>query len=97
MIWIHRFGPRMCEVITLLPSDINRVEASTGPLFGHLHVSIPRHDIEILIDRLKRNDALFARDLIDGLATAARQNLAIEGETAQEKVDFLLRLSHVSV
>jgi hypothetical protein len=97
VIWIHRFGPRMCEVITLLPSDINTVEASTGPIFGHLHVSIPRHDIEILIDCLKRNDALFARDLIDGLATAARQNVEIEGETAQEKLDFLLRLSHVSV
>src|SRR4030066_911134 len=77
IIWIHRFGPRMCEVVTLLPIDINRVEASAGPLFGHLHVSIPRHDIEIFIDRLKRKDALFARDLIDGLVTAVRENLPI--------------------
>jgi hypothetical protein len=97
VIWIHRFGPRMCEVITLLPEDINTVEASAGPFFGHLHVSIPRHDIEILIDRLWRKDALFARDLIEGLSTAARQKLEVEGETVREKADFLVRLSHVDV
>jgi hypothetical protein len=97
IIWIHRFGPRMCEVVTLLPIDINRVEASAGPIFGHLHVSIPRHDIEILVDRLTRKDAFFARDLIDGLVTAVRENIPIAGETTSEKVDFLTHLSHVSV
>jgi hypothetical protein len=97
IIWIHRFGPKMCEVVTLLPEDINRVEASTGPFFGHIHISIPRHDIEVLIERLSRKEALRSRDLIDGLATAARQSLRIEGSTKEEKIDFLIGLSHVDV
>jgi hypothetical protein len=97
VVWIHRFGPRMCEVVTLLPEDINRVEASAGPFFGHLRISIPRHDVDITIERLSRRDAFFSRDLIDGLAEAAKQHLRIEGETAEEKVRFLTKLAHVDV
>jgi len=97
IIWIHRFGPGMCEVLTLLPTDINRVEASSGPLFGHLHISTLRHDVEILMERLTRKNTFKARDLIEGLVVVAKQNLEIEGKSAEEKIDFLTRLTHVEI
>ena len=97
IIWIHRFGPGMCEVLTLLPIDINRVEASSGPLFGHLHISTLRHDVEILMERLTRKNTFKARDLIEGLVVVAKQNLGIEGNNAEEKIDFLTKLTHVGI
>ena len=95
IIWITLFGPGMCEVITLAPVDINRIEASAGPIFGHLHIAIPRHDIEIIVERLKRKEAFRARDLIEGLMDAAREGVKIEGDTPEEKVEFLIKLAHV--
>ena len=97
IVWIHRFGPKMCEVLTLLPNDINRIEASAGPLFGHLHISIPRHDVDILMERLSRKETFLARDLIDGLITAIKQGIEIKGDTAEEKADFLKKLVHVEI
>lgn len=97
IVWIQRFGPKMCEVITLSPGDINRIEASAGPLFGHIHVAIPRHDIEIIVEKLKRKDAFRARDLIEGLMGASREGIKIEGSTPEEKVEFLIKLAHVEI
>ena len=97
IIWIKRFGPGMCEVITLAPADINRIEASAGPLFGHVHIAIPRHDIEIIVERLRRKEAFKARDLIEGLMDAAREGIKIEGVTPEEKVKFLIKLAHVEI
>src|SRR5258708_33693474 len=38
VIWVHKFGPGMSRIVSVMHQDIADIEASSGPLIGHLHI-----------------------------------------------------------
>ncbi len=65
---INRTLPGTNMVRDMHVHDIAQAEADCGPIFGHLHVySKLRTEVPLLIERLKRKDALAAREIIESL------------------------------
>lgn len=97
VIWIKRMGPKMCKVLSFLPSEITKIKADVGPLLGHLHVDTFGTQQDILMKNLSRSNTLLARALIAGLVEASKRNIDLEGKTHNEKITQLVKLAHVSV
>lgn len=65
---INRTLPGTSMVRDMHMHDIAQAEADCGPIFGHLHVySKLRTEEPLLIERVKRKDALKAREIIENL------------------------------
>lgn len=65
---VNRTLPGTSMVRDMHMHDIAQAEADCGPVFAHLHVySKLRTEEPLLIERVKRKDALEARELIEDL------------------------------
>lgn len=95
VIWIHRWGPGMSKAISIFPQDIADIEASHGPIFGHLHVRNFTGNEEILIEHLRKKDVIKARDLIEGLVSIRRGGSRLERTKPEERSKKVEKLMHV--
>lgn len=96
VILIVNKGPWTDEVITIMATDIGCVNASTGPLFGQVHVKNLTGGPEIFIDKLLKGHVYQARGLIEGIVLTSRGGLKIDTESLDLKRQTLLRFGEVS-
>lgn len=94
VIWIHRYGPGMSRVISVLHQDIADIEASHGPIFGHLHIRNFTGGEEIVIEHLWRKDVQKARDLVESMMLARRVGVknGVPKDTTKEKLEKLMHI-----
>src|SRR3989344_5697722 len=52
IIWIRKPAPWSNEIISIMATDIACVNASNGPLFGHVHIQSLTGGPEITVDNL---------------------------------------------
>ena len=65
---INRIMPGSNMIRDMHMHDVAQAEADCGPIFGHLHVYPKlRTEEPLLIERLRRKDALAAREIIESL------------------------------
>ena len=95
IVWIRRQGPWMSDVVSIMATDIACVNASAGPLFGHIHVQSLTGGPEISVDMLWRSDAYKSRSLIEGIALAAREGLKISHENLAAERANLIRAGEI--
>lgn len=91
VVWIKRSGPWMNEVISTMATDIACVNVSAGPFLGHVHIQSLTGGPEILVDKIVRNNVLQARNLIEGIALAAREGLKISYDNLETERANLMR------
>lgn len=94
VIWIHKFGPWMSRVISVLHQDVADIEASTGPLVGHLHVRNFTGGEEIIMEHLWKKDLQKARDLVESMMIKKRVGLR-DTKTKEEAQQDLERNTHI--
>ncbi|OGY25019.1 MAG: hypothetical protein A2Y57_02525 [Candidatus Woykebacteria bacterium RBG_13_40_7b] len=78
VIWINRFFFATCQVVSIMASDISKVEAAHGPFFGHIHIGNIVGEPEITIERLSRKATVEAKSLIEGLMLTARGGVKLK-------------------
>lgn len=91
VIWIKRSGPWMNEIVSTMATDIACVNVSAGPFLGHVHIQSLTGGPEILVDKIVRSNVLQARNLIEGIALAAREGLKISYDNLQTERANLMR------
>lgn len=94
VIWIHRYGPWMNRVISVLFQDMADIEASSGPFIGHLHIRNFTGGEEIVMEHLWKKDLLKARDLVESLMLRKRVGLKPDQSrgTTQEKLEKMMHV-----
>lgn len=94
VIWIHRYGPWMNRVISVLYQDMADIEASSGPLIGHLHIRNFTGGEEIVMEHLWKKDLQKARDLVESLMLRKRVGLKPDQskETTQENIEKMMHV-----
>lgn len=94
VIWIHKEGPWLTRVVSVLHQDIADIEASTGPLIGHLHIRNFTGGEEIVMEHLWKKDLQKARDLIESLMLRKRVGLKDNApkNTVQEKLEKMMHV-----
>jgi hypothetical protein len=95
VIWKDWMGPGMCKAISIMATDISNVQASHGPLLGHIHVGSLVGGPEILVEHLWRKDAIKARALIEGIILVAREREAVRKREIEKEKEELTRLGEV--
>lgn len=94
IIWIHRYGPWMNRVVSVLHQDIADIEASSGPIVGHLHIRNFTGGEEIIMEHLWKKDLQRARDLTEGLMMKHR--VGMKDKSLKDSVkDRLEKMMHV--
>ena len=89
IVWFRNEGPWADEVISIMATDIACVDASAGPLFGHIHVKSLTGGLDIFVDNLLRRDVYKIRNLIESIALSARVGLKMRaGNTADGQFNF---------
>lgn len=96
IIWLKQIGFWTNEVVSIMATDIASVNASSGPLFGHVHVKSLTGGPEILIDTLTRKDAYTVRSLVEGIALSAREGLTIQNDNLESEMQSLYRAGRVN-
>ena len=96
VIWINNRGPFMKEIDSIMATDIASVNASSGPLFGHVHVQSLTGGPEIMIDKLPRKEVFKARNIIEGVALASREGLRVSYQNLETERKMLLRAGQIS-
>ncbi|MEX2027905.1 MAG: hypothetical protein WD988_00205, partial [Candidatus Curtissbacteria bacterium] len=96
VILIRNRGPWMDQVITIMDTDIACVNASTGPLFGQVHVKSLTGGPEIFIDWLLKHNVYKTRGLIEGIVLTSRGPLEINTESLEVETEALLRFGEVN-
>jgi len=95
VIWKNWQGPGMTSVISIMATDISNVQASHGPIFGHIHVGSLVGGPEILVEKLSRKDAVRARALIEGIILTARERLTVRKKEITKEEEELSQLGEV--
>lgn len=95
LVWIHKEGPWADEVISIMATDIASIDASSGPLFGRIHIKNLTGGPEIFIDNLLRGDVYKIRCLVEGVSLSARAGLKVDEEDLDMKREFLARAGSV--
>jgi len=95
VIWKNWLGPGYSRVISIMATDISNVQASHGPIFGHLHVGSLVGGPEILIEKLSRKECVKARALIEGIILTAREKLAVRKKEIEKEKEELSKLGGV--
>ncbi len=96
VVWIQNNGPWMDQVITVMVTDIACVNASTGPLFGQVHVKSLTGGPEIFVDKLLKHNVYKIRGLVEGIVLASRGGLEINAETLEVEREALLTAGEVN-
>ncbi len=78
VVWFKRNGPLLDEVISIMATDIACVNASAGPLLGHIHIQSLTGGPEIFMEHLFRGHVYQARSLIEGIALSSREGLKVD-------------------
>lgn len=113
LVWVHREGPWADEVISIMATDIASIDASSGPLFGHIHIKSLTGGPEIFIDNLYRADVYNRsrlhrvascnamrykiRCLVEGISLSARAGLKVNQEDLDNKRNFLAEAGSVKL
>jgi len=95
VVWKDWMGPGLWKAISIMASDISNVQASHGPILGHLHVGSLVGGPEILIQHLWRKDVIRARALIEGIILTARERTSIHKERVEKEREELSQLGKV--
>jgi hypothetical protein len=95
VIWVKNTGPFMNEIVTIMATDIASVNASSGPIFGHIHVKSLTGGPEILVDKLIRHQVFGARSLIEGIALSSREGLKVDNQNLEAERENLIRAGQV--
>ena len=95
VIWKNWMGPGYTRVISIMASDISNVQASHGPILGHIHVGSLVGGPEVFIEKLWRKDCVKARALIEGIILAARERAAVRKEEVEREEKELEELGKV--
>lgn len=96
VILIKNNGPWMDQVITIMATDIACVNASTGPIFGQVHVKSLTGGPEIFLDKLFKHRVYKTRCLIEGIVLASRGGLEINTETLDTERAALIKAGEVN-
>ncbi|MEX2027999.1 MAG: hypothetical protein WD988_00685 [Candidatus Curtissbacteria bacterium] len=96
IVLIRNNGPWTDQVITIMDTDIACVNASTGPLFGQVHVKSLTGGPEIFLDKLFKHDVYKTRGLIEGIVLKSRGGLEISDETLEIERRALLMAGEVN-
>lgn len=94
VIWIHKYGLWMSRVISVLHQDIADIEASSGPLVGHLHVRNFTGGEEIIMEHLWKKDLQRARDLVESMMIRKRVGLR-DTKTKESDQEQLEKNTHI--
>lgn len=97
LVWVHKEGPWADEVISIMATDIASIDASSGPLFGHIHIKSLTGGPEIFIDNLYRADVYKIRCLVEGISLSARAGLKVNQEDLDNKRSFLAEAGSVKL
>lgn len=84
---IHNTFIGALHVHSILIEDITEVTVHTNPFFATLDITDsnnPRYPLKFSIRKLRKNEALLARKLVQGLVETARQNVSLAAETVPE-------------
>lgn len=95
IVWIHKDGPWVHEVISIMATDIASIDAAAGPFFGRVQIKSLTGGPEIFIDNLHRGDVFKIRCLVEGLALSSRAGLQIVKEDLETEKENLLRVGSV--
>lgn len=96
IIWLRQMGFWTNEVVSIMATDIASVNASSGPLFGHVHVKSLTGGPEILVDCLFRKDAYTVRSLVEGIALSAREGLKVQDDNLETEKQSLYQAGRVN-
>lgn len=96
IIWYKQKGFWTNEVVSIMATDIASVNASSGPLFGHIHVQSLTGGPEILVDNLLRKDTYRLRSLVEGIALSAREGLSIQNDNLEVERQNLYKAGEVN-
>lgn len=94
VIWIHKYGLWMNRVVSVLHQDIADIEASSGPIVGHLHIRNFTGGEEIIMEHLWRKDLQKARDLVESMMLAKRVGVkgGVPKDSTQEKLEKMMHV-----
>lgn len=97
IVWVHKYGPWTDEVISIMATDIASIDASSGPLFGHIHIKSLTGGPEIFMDNLYRGDVYKIRCLVEGISLSSRVGLKVDGEDLETKRESLAKAGLVKL
>lgn len=96
IVWLRQKGFWTSEVVSIMATDIASVNASNGPLFGHVHVQSLTGGPEIMVDSLLRKDVYAIRSLVEGIALSAREGRSIQTDNLEAEKQSLYQAGRVN-
>lgn len=97
IVWVRKSGPWMDEVISIMATDIASIDASSGPLFGHIHIRNLTGGPEIVVNNLWRGNVYKIRSLIEGLSLSSRVGLRIDSGDLDRERSLLFKAGLVKL
>ena len=96
LVHVINNGPWLNGVSSIMATDIACVNASSGPLFGHVHIQSLTGGPEIFVPNLSRRDVIKIRNLVEGIALASREGLAIANNNLEVERQSLLNAGSIA-
>ena len=86
----------MCELISIMATDIASLDSSIGPFFGHLHIKSLTGGPKIFIDKMLRSDVSNARSLVEGIVISSRRGENYQKDNIELERRYLISRGQIN-